>query len=68
MYLNISYDIMGMFNYGSLRWDDSLFRYGLIVLRGGGASTPPTMTGWGRDFPWGIFNNTERPWFVSLLY
>lgn len=67
MHLNISYDTVRVSNNGSLRGDDSLFRYGLIVLRRGGAPAPPVVTGRGRDFPWGIFNNTERSWFVSLL-
>lgn len=67
MNLNISYDTAGMFNNGGLWGYDSLFRYGLIVLGRSGAPTPPVMTGRGRDFPRGIFNNTERPGFVSLL-
>lgn len=67
MHLNISYDTVRVFNNGSLRGDDSLFRYGLIVLGRGGASAPPVVTGRGWDFTLGNLNNTERFWFVSLL-
>lgn len=67
MYLNISYDIVRVFNNGSLRGDDSLFRYGLIVFGRGGVMVFFVVIGRGRDFFWGIFNNIERFWFVFFF-